>query len=85
VEYLRWLQQQSWLFLRLAYTQDDIAELPDSDGDNEIVNEYDELTRHGTTRHCPTGAWPIPKLHGKYFFVLQLCTGFYNEVHNCDY
>jgi hypothetical protein len=44
VEYLRWLQLQSRLFLRPAYTQTDRAELPDSDGDNEIVDEYDELT-----------------------------------------
>jgi hypothetical protein len=44
LEYRRWLQHQSRLFLRLAYTQDDIAHLPDSDGDNEIVNEYDEIT-----------------------------------------
>jgi hypothetical protein len=39
VEYLRWLQQQSRLFLRPAYTEEDKAELPDSDDDNEIVNE----------------------------------------------
>jgi hypothetical protein len=32
------------LFLRPAYTQANIAELPDSDDDNEIVDEYDELT-----------------------------------------
>jgi hypothetical protein len=48
VDYPRWLKQQSRLFLRSAYTQVDIVELPDSDGDNEIVNEYDEMTRHGT-------------------------------------
>jgi hypothetical protein len=50
VEYLRWLQLQSCLFLRLAYTDADIAELPDFDGDNEIVDEYDKLTRHGTVQ-----------------------------------
>jgi hypothetical protein len=50
VEYLRWLQLQSYLFLRLAYTQADIAELLDSDGNNEIVDEYDELTWHGTVQ-----------------------------------
>jgi hypothetical protein len=50
VEYLRWLQQQSWLFLRPAYTEDDIAELPDSNGDNEIVDEYDEITQHDTIK-----------------------------------
>jgi hypothetical protein len=48
VEYLRRLQLQSRLFLRPAYTLADIAELPDSDGDNEIVDKYDELTRHST-------------------------------------
>jgi hypothetical protein len=50
VEYLRWLQLQSCLFLWSAYTQADIAELPDSDGDNEIVDEYNELTHHGTVQ-----------------------------------
>jgi hypothetical protein len=45
VEYLRWLQQQSRLFLRPAYTKDDIAQLPNSDGDNEVVNEYDKMTQ----------------------------------------
>jgi hypothetical protein len=45
MEYLRWLQQQSRMFLRLAYTEDNIAQLPDSDGDNEVVDEYDEMTR----------------------------------------
>jgi hypothetical protein len=39
VEYLRWLQLQSHLFLRPAYTLADIA---------EIVDKYDELTRHST-------------------------------------
>jgi hypothetical protein len=48
VEYLRWLQQQSQLFLRPAYTEEGIAELLDSDGDNEIIDEYDQLTRQGT-------------------------------------
>jgi hypothetical protein len=48
VEYLRWLQLQSHLFLRPAYTQADIVELPNSDDNNEIVDEYDELTRHDT-------------------------------------
>jgi hypothetical protein len=40
-----------WMeFLRPAYTEDDIAQLPDSDGDNEVVDEYDELTRQGTVQ-----------------------------------
>jgi hypothetical protein len=49
-EYLRWLQQQTRLFLRPAYTKEDIAELPDSDGDNEIVDEFDEMTQHDTVQ-----------------------------------
>jgi hypothetical protein len=44
MEYLRWLQQQSRMFLRPAYVEDDIAQLPDSDGDNEVVDEYDKMT-----------------------------------------
>jgi hypothetical protein len=48
VEYLRWLYNQSWLFLRPAYTQADIAELPDSDDNNELADVYDEMTRGGT-------------------------------------
>jgi hypothetical protein len=50
MEYLMWLQQQSRMFLRPAYTEDDIAQLPDSDGDNEVVDEYDEMTRQGTVQ-----------------------------------
>jgi hypothetical protein len=38
------LQQQSRLFLRPAYTEDDIAQLLDSDGDNEVIDEYDGMT-----------------------------------------
>jgi hypothetical protein len=48
VEYLRWLQNQSRLFLRPAYTQADIAELPDSDDDNELADVYDKMTCGGT-------------------------------------
>jgi hypothetical protein len=44
VEYLRWLQHQSRFFLRPT----DIAELPDSDDDNELVDAYNEMTRGGT-------------------------------------
>jgi hypothetical protein len=44
VKYLRWLPHQFRLFLRPAYTQADIAELPDSDDDNELVDAYDEMT-----------------------------------------
>jgi hypothetical protein len=45
MEYLRWLQQQFLMFLRPTYTEDDIAQLPDSDGDNEVIDEYDEMTQ----------------------------------------
>jgi hypothetical protein len=48
MEYLRWLQQQFWMFLRPAYTEDDIAQLPDSNGNNEVVDEYDKITRQDT-------------------------------------
>jgi hypothetical protein len=71
VEYLRWLQQQSHLFLRPSYTQANIAELLNSNNDNNIVDEYDELTRHR-----PTGAWPVPKLRGEYFFHTSIIYGF---------
>jgi hypothetical protein len=37
-------------FLRPAYTQADIAELPDSDDDNGIVDEYDEMAQHDTVK-----------------------------------
>ena len=47
-EYLRWLHQHSRLFLKPAYTEDDIAELPESDDDNEFVDDYDQITREGT-------------------------------------
>jgi hypothetical protein len=50
VEYLRWLQQQSRLFLKTAYIEDNIAQLSDSDGDSEVIDEYDELTRGGTVQ-----------------------------------
>jgi hypothetical protein len=50
VEYLRCLQQQGQLFLRLAYTEDDIPQLSDYDDDNEIVDEYDQLTWPGTVQ-----------------------------------
>jgi hypothetical protein len=48
MEYLRWLQHQSQMFLRPAYTEDDIAQLPGSDGDNEVVDKYDEMSWHST-------------------------------------
>jgi hypothetical protein len=48
VEYLRWLQHQSQLFLRPAYTQADIAKLLDSNDDNELADAYDKMTHSGT-------------------------------------
>jgi hypothetical protein len=83
VEYLRWLQLQSRLFLRPAYTQVDIAELPDSNGDNKIVDEYDELTWHETVQaeRGPFQNYVVSIL----IVVLLLCMGFYIEVHTCDY
>jgi hypothetical protein len=47
-EYLRWLHLQSRLFLKLTYTEEHIAQLPNSDDDNEIIDEYDEIIRQGT-------------------------------------
>jgi hypothetical protein len=47
-EYLRWLHLQSRLFLKPACTEEHIAQLHDSNYDNEMIDEYDEITRHGT-------------------------------------
>jgi hypothetical protein len=80
MEYLRWLQLHSHLFLRLAYTQADIAELPDFDGDNEIVDEYDELTRHGTVQ---PERGPFQNYVVNIFSVLLLSMVFESEVLNC--
>jgi hypothetical protein len=38
------------MFLRPAYTEDDIAQVPDSNDDNEVVDEYDEMTQHDTVQ-----------------------------------
>jgi hypothetical protein len=46
-EYLRWLHQSSHLFLKPTYTEEHIIELPDSDDDNDIIDEYDNITRQG--------------------------------------
>jgi hypothetical protein len=82
VEYLRWLQQQSRLFLKLTYTEDDKAQLPNSDNDNEVVDEYDESTQG---RHRTTRAWTVPKLCDKYFSVHVVSTIFLIEVLIYDY
>jgi hypothetical protein len=81
LEYLIWLQQQSRMFLRPAYTMDDIAQLPDSDGDNEIIDEYDEMTWQGT----------VQPEHGPFqnnvvsIFLHPLYSSFEIEVHMCHY
>jgi hypothetical protein len=70
------------MFLRPVYTKDDIAQLPDSDGDNEVVDEYDEMTRHDT----------IQLEHGSFqnyvasiFFIHPFYSSFEIEVHMCHY
>jgi hypothetical protein len=82
MEYLRWLQQQYWMFLRLAYTEDDIAQLPDSNGDNEIVDEYDEMTRQGTVQ---PKRGPFQNYMVSFSFVHPLYSSFEIEVHTCHY
>jgi hypothetical protein len=77
VEYLRWLQQQSRLFLKPAYTEDDIAQLPDSDGDNEVVDEYNELTRGGTVQ---PEREPFQNYMVSIFFVHVVFSIFLSEV-----
>jgi hypothetical protein len=47
---MTWLQAQSRLFLRSAYTEDDITALLYSDVDEEIIDEYDQLTWQGTVQ-----------------------------------
>jgi hypothetical protein len=82
MEYLRWLQQQSRMFLRLAYTEGDIAQLPDFDGDNEVIDEYNEMTRQGTVQpeHGPFQSYVV-----SIFFVHPLYSSFEIEVHTCHY
>jgi hypothetical protein len=80
VEYLRWLQQQARLFLRSAYIEDLIANLLDSDDNNEVIDEYD----NHTARHHTTGAWAVPKLHGMYYSIFPLSSYLEIEVLNND-
>jgi hypothetical protein len=68
-------------FLRPAYTEDDIAQLPDSDGDNEVVDEYDELTRQGTVQ---PERGPFQNYVAS-IFLHPLYLFFEIEVHMCDY
>jgi hypothetical protein len=49
-EYHRWLHLQARRFLRPVYTEADIAKHLDSDGDNEILDEYDKMTWHDTVQ-----------------------------------
>jgi hypothetical protein len=72
--------RQSRIFLRPTYTLVDIVELSDSDGDNVIVDEYDELTRHDTVQpeHGPFQNYVV-----NIFFILLLSTVFESEVLNC--
>jgi hypothetical protein len=82
VEYLRWLQNQSRLFLRSAYTQADIAELPDSEDDNELADVYDEMTR-GCTVEPERGPF---QNYVVVFFQTSNMYGFSGAVvRNCDY
>jgi hypothetical protein len=70
------------MFLRLAYTEDDIAQLPNSDGGNEVVDEYDEMTRHGTIQ---LESGPFQNYEVSIFFVHPLYSSFEIEVHMCHY
>jgi hypothetical protein len=81
VQYLRWLQQQSRFFLRSAYSEDNITQLPDSDGDNEIVDEYDEMIWHDTVQ---PERGPFQNYVVSIFSVLPLSSFFKIEVLNCD-
>jgi hypothetical protein len=51
-ECLRWLHQSSRLFVKSAYIEEHIMELPDSDDDNDIIDEYDDMTWQRTQLQC---------------------------------
>jgi hypothetical protein len=70
------------MFLRLTYTADDIAQLPDSDSDNEVVDEYDKMTRQGTVQ---PERGPFQNYVVSIFFVHPLYLTFEIEVHMCHY
>jgi hypothetical protein len=70
------------MFLRPAYTEDDIAQLPDSGGDNEVVDEYDEMTRQGTIQ-LERGSFQNYMV--SIFFIHPLYSSFEIEVHTCHY
>jgi hypothetical protein len=82
VEYLRWLHKQSRLFLRPAYTQVDIAELPDSDDDNELANVYNEMTRGGTVE---LERGPFQNYVVSIFWTYNMYGFSGAVVRNCDY
>jgi hypothetical protein len=68
VEYLSWHQHQPRLFLRLAYTQADIAELPDSNNDNEIIDDYDTVQ----LKHVPFQNYMVSTF--PYFYYVRFFT-----------
>jgi hypothetical protein len=47
-EYLQWMHQSSRLFLKPTYTEEHIMELPDSNDNNDIIDEYDDVTQQDT-------------------------------------
>jgi hypothetical protein len=70
------------MFLRPAYTEDDIAQLPNSDGNNEVFDEYDEMTRQGTIQlECG----PFQNYVVSIFFVHPLYSSFEIKVRTCHY
>jgi hypothetical protein len=48
MEYLRWLHQNSHLFLKPTYNEEHITHLPDFDNYSEILDEYDSIIWQGT-------------------------------------
>jgi hypothetical protein len=79
-EYLKWLHLQPWLFLKPAYTEEHIAQLPDSHEDNEIIDEYDAITGQGTQQpeRAPFQTWYV-------FFIFAFSMFIENEVLNIHY
>lgn len=48
MEYLTWFHSNARLRIRPAINEDYIADLPDEEDDEDIVDEYNEVTRQGT-------------------------------------
>jgi hypothetical protein len=42
------MHQSSRLFLKPTYTEEHIMELPDSNDNNDIIDEYDDVTQQDT-------------------------------------